>query len=239
MEGVRGVRAVQNALLAEYSAGQWVLVFFLYSIAGWCWEVALCLARERRLVNRGFLRGPMLPIYGFGATGILLSCVPVREHVAAVALVGMLVASALEYAAGWLIEALFHVRYWNYLDCPYNLNGYVCLASCATWAAFSVLVVCVIHPLCMPLIRRVPPTAALALSAGLAVFALGDAALSVRHALDLRALLELITRGEAGNDARTAARTRRAHGVLRRNPRAASRRYGMALASLREIGEKA
>ena len=97
--------------LKVYSVSQWALLFFLCSLAGWCWEVALYAVRERRFVNRGFLSGPLLPIYGFGAVGILLVCLPVRGSVLRVALRGMLAASALEYATGAAMEALFHVRY--------------------------------------------------------------------------------------------------------------------------------
>ena len=79
---------IRATLLEEYSVSQWVLLFFLYSFCGWCWEVFLYLVKERRFVNRGFLFGPILPIYGFGAVGILLTCVPVEGNMALVALVG-------------------------------------------------------------------------------------------------------------------------------------------------------
>ena len=77
---------IKAMLLEEYSVSQWVLLFFLYSFCGWCWEVFLYLVKERRFVNRGFLFGPILPIYGFGAVGILLTCVPVEGNMALVAL---------------------------------------------------------------------------------------------------------------------------------------------------------
>ena len=72
------LESIRSLLLEEYSLGQWMLVFYLYSFAGWCWEVSLYLVKERRFVNRGFLTGPILPIYGFGALSVLLSCVPVK-----------------------------------------------------------------------------------------------------------------------------------------------------------------
>ena len=86
---------IKAMLLEEYSVSQWVLLFFLYSFCGWCWEVFLYLVKERRFVNRGFLFGPILPIYGFGAVGILLTCVPVEGNMALVALVGTIAASKL------------------------------------------------------------------------------------------------------------------------------------------------
>lgn len=179
----------RELLLAEYSLGQWGLVFFLYSFAGWCWEVSLYLVRQRRFVNRGFLTGPLLPIYGFGALGILVACVPFKDNPLMVALVGMVVASVLEYVTGAAMEALFHVRYWDYSDRPFNLNGYICLMSAATWALFSVIIVCVVQPYMRPVVFRVPQTVAGAASGTLALFASIDTVFAVRKGLDLRALL--------------------------------------------------
>ena len=122
----------------SYSAPQWLLVFFLYCVLGWCFESTVVSVKQRHFVNRGFLRGPMLPIYGFGAVGILLPCVPVEGNVALVALVGTIAASLLEYVTGFLMEAIFHVRYWDYSERPLNVNGYICALSAATWAVSSV-----------------------------------------------------------------------------------------------------
>ena len=171
-----------------------MLVFYLYSFAGWCWEVSLYLVKERRFVNRGFLTGPILPIYGFGALSVLLSCVPVKENVLLVALVGTLVASLVEYVTGWAMEALFHVRYWDYSDQPLNLNGHICAMSAATWAVFSAMIVCVVHPMLRPTMLKVPPNAALIAACVLTAFCAVDTVFAVRKALDLRRLLESMER---------------------------------------------
>lgn len=183
------LETVKTLLLGEYSVGQWALVFFLFSFVGWCWEVSLYLVKERRFVNRGFLTGPILPIYGFGALLILLTCVPVQQSVLAVALLGTLTASMLEYVTGWAMERLFHVRYWDYSDKPFNLNGHICLLSAGTWAVFSAVLVCVVHPLMKPVLGAVEPKIAAAASVALVGFALVDTVFAVRRALDLRALL--------------------------------------------------
>lgn len=185
---------MKAALLGEYSVGQWMMVFYLYSLAGWLWEVALCLVKERRFVNRGFLTGPILPIYGFGALSILLCCVPVQQNALLVALVGTAVASAVEYVTGWAMEALFHVRYWDYSHQPLNLNGYICALSAATWAVFSAIIVCVVHPVLRPYVQRIPPQVALAAACVLTGFALVDTVFAVRKAISLRRLLESMER---------------------------------------------
>ena len=164
-----------SLLRAQYNPGQWALVFFLYSFTGWCWEVLLCLVRDRRLVNRGFLSGPFLPVYGFGALGMLIVCLPVKESVGKVMIVGMIAASVLEYAAGALVLRILHTRYWDYSGQRMNLGGHVCLMSALTWAAFAVVVVCILHPLFQPSVSRIPESLCGAMAGALAVFALGDA----------------------------------------------------------------
>ena len=164
-----------SMLRSQYSAGQWALVFFLYSFVGWCWEVALYLVRDRRLVNRGFLSGPFLPVYGFGALGMLIVCLPVKESVGKVMIVGMIAASVLEYAAGTLVLRVLHTRYWDYSGQRMNLGGHVCLMSVLTWAAFAVVVVSILHPLFQPSVSRIPESLCIAMAGALAVLALGDA----------------------------------------------------------------
>ena len=97
-----------------YTLGQWLLFFFLYCFLGWVWESCYVSARQRRWVNRGFLHGPLLPIYGFGAVIILWATLPVRGSLPLIFLLGMLAATALEYVTGAAMEALFKVRYWDY-----------------------------------------------------------------------------------------------------------------------------
>ena len=128
-----------------YHLTQWLLFFFIYSFIGWIWESCYVSARKRQWVNRGFLHGPMLPIYGSGALVILISTIGVRENPWLIFLFGMLAATVLEYITGAAMEKLFHVRYWDYSRQKLNLNGYICASSSLCWGAFSVLLVRVIH----------------------------------------------------------------------------------------------
>ena len=97
----------------SYDLSQWVLFFFIYSFAGWIWESCYVSARKRRWVNRGFMHGPMLPIYGSGALVILVSTIGVRDNSALIFLMGMCGATVLEYVTGAVMERIFRVRYWD------------------------------------------------------------------------------------------------------------------------------
>ena len=97
-----------------YNAGQWMLFFYIYCFLGWLWESTYVSVRRREWVNRGFMHGPFLPIYGSGAIVILFTTLAFRENLWMIYLLGMISATILEYFTGAAMEKLFHVRYWDY-----------------------------------------------------------------------------------------------------------------------------
>ena len=187
-----------------YTLGQWLLFFFLYCFLGWVWESCYVSARQRRWVNRGFLHGPLLPIYGFGAVIILWATLPVRQSLPLIFLLGMLAATALEYVTGAAMEALFKVRYWDYSGKPFNLNGHICLTCSLAWGAFSVLLVKVLHPPFEDLVLRLPAFLADALACVLTVYFTADTVRSFQAAMDLREVLTRLT--EENEDLRRLAK---------------------------------
>ena len=187
-----------------YTLGQWLLFFFLYCFLGWVWESCYVSARQRRWVNRGFLHGPLLPIYGFGAVIILWATLPVRGSLPLIFLLGMLAATALEYVTGAAMEALFKVRYWDYSGKPFNLNGHICLTCSLAWGAFSILLVRVLHPPFEDLVLRLPAFLADALACVLTVYFTADTVRSFQAAMDLREVLTRLT--EENEDLRRLAK---------------------------------
>lgn len=131
--------------MMKYTMTQWLIFFYIYCFFGWVWECIFVSVRKRKLVNRGFLKGPLLPIYGSGAICILVVTLPVRGNIPAMFLIGMVAATVLEYVTGWAMEKLFHVRYWDYTGQFLNINGHVCLGSTLCWGVLTVLVVEVFH----------------------------------------------------------------------------------------------
>ncbi|BAK97257.1 hypothetical protein OBV_00590 [Oscillibacter valericigenes Sjm18-20] len=190
--------------MRAYTADQWVLFFFFYCLCGWIWESCYVSIRQHRWVNRGFLHGPLLPIYGSGAILILLFTLPVRNYPALLYLCGAAAATLLEYVTGAAMERLFKVRYWDYSNQRLNMNGYICLSSSVAWGFFSILLVKLIHPPIARLVLSIPAvfTAPLALTL-VAVFTV-DTVQSVQAALDLRAVLEKLT--EENEELRRLAR---------------------------------
>lgn len=172
-----------------YDLPQWVLFFFFYSFIGWIWESCYVSVRKRRWVNRGFMHGPMLPLYGSGALAVLVSTISVRENTALVFLLGMLAATALEYFTGAAMERLFHVRYWDYSNQKLNFHGYICISSSLCWGCFSILLVRAVHVPVEAAVLKLPPAVAEAIAFVLAVAAAVDLTQSSNEAMDLKRIL--------------------------------------------------
>ena len=177
-----------------YSLGQWLLFFFLYCFLGWVWESCYVSAKRRQWVNRGFLHGPMLPIYGTGAVIILLATIPVRDSLWLVFLLGMLAATALEYVTGAAMEALFKVRYWDYSDKKFNINGYICLGSSIAWGFLTIFMTEVIHKPIADFVTSLNPVVEFTFIAVVSVLFVYDTVRSTKEALDLARVLESMTK---------------------------------------------
>lgn len=187
-----------------YTTGQWVLLFFFYCFCGWIWEscyVSLC---QHHWVNRGFLHGPLLPIYGSGAILILFATIPVAQDLRLVWLFGMAAATALEYVTGVVMERIFQIRYWDYSQHKCNLNGYICLSSSIAWGFFSILLVRFLHPPVARLLARIPALCVDPLAHLLTAAFTVDMVCSVQAALDLRDMLFRLT--EENEDIRRLAK---------------------------------
>lgn len=171
--------------------------FFLYGILGWCVEVVYAAIRERRLVNRGFLCGPICPIYGFGMVG-LLHCIrrllagENSPGILTVFLVGMVLTTAIELIGGWVLFRLYHIRWWDYSQLKGNLGGYICPQFSLLWGLGSVVMVKGIHPLLDRVSAPLSPRVLLPLDAVLLVFFAVDVGASAAAAAGLNKRLKEI-----------------------------------------------
>ncbi len=124
-----------------------ILCFFIYGFLGWCTEVAFAAVKERRFVNRGFLNGPICPIYGVGVVMVAQLLMPYQSNLLLLYITSVIVVTALEWLTGFALDKIFHNKWWDYSDMPFNLNGYVCLLFSLIWGVACVVIVKWIHPL--------------------------------------------------------------------------------------------
>ena len=128
-----------------YTWYQWLIFFYLYCFFGWIFESSYVSILKRRFVNRGFLRIPMLPLYGSGAVMMLVVSEPFQDSLLLTWVSGVIGATILEYVTGWAMEQLFKVRYWDYSNQKFNLHGYICLSSSIAWGFLTIFMTHVIH----------------------------------------------------------------------------------------------
>lgn len=122
------------------------LYFAVYSFLGWCMETVLCSVVERRLVSRGFLFGPICPIYGVGVLMMICWFQPFMDRPVVFYLVATVCMSAWEYLVGWFLEVTTHIKYWDYSWSKFNLKGRICLPVSLAWGFLSYMVLFLIHP---------------------------------------------------------------------------------------------
>lgn len=120
--------------------------FYIYSFLGWLWESSYVSFKEKKLVNRGFVTGPVCTIYGFGAVIVYLILKPISGNIILLYLGGVIVPTILEYATAVLMETLFHTSWWDYSKNKYNFQGRICLGASLGWGAFSVILFYVFQP---------------------------------------------------------------------------------------------
>jgi len=128
-----------------YNFVQWLLFFYVYCFLGWIIESTIVSFSEKKIVNRGYNKGPLLPIYGFGAIAVLFVTLPIKSNVFLIYLFGMISATILEYSTGWLMETTLKMKYWDYNKDKFNLNGRICLRSSLFWGVLSLVLTLLIH----------------------------------------------------------------------------------------------
>lgn len=119
-------------------------------------EVAFVAVTAGKVTNRGFLNGPVCPIYGCGMIGVLLALLPVEKNIWLLFLGGMVICSAVELFGGWILDKIFHMRWWDYSDEKFNIGGYVCLAFSFMWGMAVVFAVKFVHHPIMAVVKKIP-----------------------------------------------------------------------------------
>lgn len=173
-----------------YGIEQWITFFAIYCFVGWGFESLYVSVEHRKWVNRGFLNGPFLPIYGFGAIIMLFAALPVRDNIALTFLFGMAGATALEYFTGYVMEKMFHVKYWDYTYEPLNLDGYICLGCSLMWGALSVLLVRVVHRPTERLVLQFSDMALRVFDIAFLIYFVWDLVISARQAFDFKKIID-------------------------------------------------
>ncbi|MCQ4636198.1 putative ABC transporter permease [Anaerovorax odorimutans] len=171
--------------------------FFIYGFLGWCTEVCFQALSKGKLVNRGFLNGAICPIYGVGVVSVVWLLEPLASHGLALFFASIVLCSLLEWITGFVLEKLFHQKWWDYSDEPFNIGGYICPRFSIMWGFACVFVVYIVHPTIAWLASLVPHTLGIVLLSLLGAAFITDCAATVKTMIGFNRELRRIDEGAA------------------------------------------
>lgn len=169
-----------------------ILYFFVYGFLGWCTEVIFAAFKQHRFVNRGFLNGPICPIYGVGVTLVIACLEAFQSNLLLLYISSVILVTVLEGVTGWAMDKLFHNKWWDYSKLPFNIGGYVCLLFSLIWGVACVFIVYFVHPLIHQVLSLIPHTAGIALIAILSIALLSDMIVTTSAIVKFNQYLELL-----------------------------------------------
>lgn len=139
--------------MLEYSVLDYIFYFFFFSFIGWFFESCYCSLRPKKWINRGFMRGPICPIYGTGGLVMLIALVPLRSltdnlyiNELAIFVAGAILCDVVEFMTSYIMEKLFNARWWDYSNKKFNIQGRICLTHTLYWGTCSCLFVFILEP---------------------------------------------------------------------------------------------
>lgn len=175
----------------------YIFMFFFFSAVGWTVECTYRSLGERRIINSGFLHGPVCPIYGVGCmvidTLLVPIAAPIEKRILIVLVLGMLLSDIVEYATSFIMEKLFNTRWWDYSDNFLNLHGRICFKHTLYWAIFTFFYVYIIAPTYDYLLTFIPQNVrTIAVGIILVIFSV-DLALTLKAATDINKLMKKLS----------------------------------------------
>lgn len=145
---------MEKIYLGNFNLYQVVFLLFIYSFLGWCLEVIYATTKNGKFVNRGFLNGPVCPIYGFGAVIVLLLLQSFLDNTIILFFASIILTSTLEFLTGLILEKFLHKKWWDYSNEPFNIKGYICLRFSIAWGFICVFVLKLVNPTFINLINN-------------------------------------------------------------------------------------
>lgn len=167
-----------------------ILYFFIYGFVGWCTEVAYATVKQKKFVNRGFLNGPICPVYGVGIGLVVMLLEPMNGTLVSLYVVSTVLVTAIEGVTGYLMDRLFHHKWWDYSNQPLNIGGYVCLLFSLAWGVACVVIVRVIHPFIYKAAAMLPVTVGIVVAAALGIALFADLYVTTAEILKLNQKLD-------------------------------------------------
>ena len=140
----------------EYNIVTYFLLFMVYSVAGWIMEVTCKSFEAKKFINRGFMIGPYCPIYGWGAIFITILLKRYISDWIVLFIMSMITCGILEYLTSYVMEKLFHARWWDYSRRKYNINGRICLETLVPFGLLGLTIMYITNPIILNALQSIP-----------------------------------------------------------------------------------
>ncbi len=183
--------------MSSYEPYHYIFLFFIFCNIGWVQESLIESLYHRRWINRGFLKGPYIPIYGFGGMLLLFCSIPFRENGFLVYISGAIGCTILEYFVGWLMETFFHKQFWDYSMMKFTYKNRISLLSSMFWGILSLFMAYVLSGILEALLAVLPTPVILVYSIVTAVLMTGDAIVSISQYVNFREELKKFSKERA------------------------------------------
>lgn len=135
----------------------YLLYFFIYGTLGWMLEVSFQSIKTGKFINRGFLNGPICPIYGVGAAIVIFFLSGIADSNKLMLFLGSIfITTVIELITGFLLDKIFHKHWWDYSDRRFNIGGYVCLEFSIAWGFLCLFLYDINHPLVQKMVDIIP-----------------------------------------------------------------------------------
>lgn len=170
----------------EYSIATYFLLFMIFACSGWIMEVTLGLIQKHKFTNRGFLIGPYCPIYGCGGILITLCLTQFKEHPVVLFTMALVICGLLEYITSYVMEKVFHARWWDYSNSKFNINGRICLETIIPFGILGLIIIYIVNPFVLGLIGKVPENISNVIAIVIAVLFLVDNIVSFKIISNVR-----------------------------------------------------
>ncbi|MDD6794434.1 MAG: putative ABC transporter permease [Clostridiaceae bacterium] len=181
-----------NITLLNYSLYDLLIYFIIYSFLGWVAEVAYAFKNQRKFVNRGFLHGPLCPIYGSCLLLIILLLSNFEGSFFKLFIIATIATSVIEYFTGFILEKLFKTKYWDYTEDPFNLHGRICLHFSIMWGLASIAMVKIVHPTIVSFVNKIPSNVQQPLFFILFILLLVDFTLTIKSLINFKKFSSII-----------------------------------------------
>lgn len=140
-----------------YKIFVFIALFLIYSFLGWLMEVIVCFPDNKKFVNRGFLIGPICPIYGFGCLLIIIFLAKYKSDPVTLFCMSVIICSIMEYVTSYIMEKLFNTRWWDYSNRKFNLNGRICLSNLVAFGVLGLLMMYLLNPFFVNIVQKINP----------------------------------------------------------------------------------